>query len=128
MAISVSPPPGPAELLLGATAWCAGRPCTTRHESPLSTERFQIERCPPVPCGPDTWTSPVGPILMSGSPYRWMGSTIRGTPKVIPPPLDAPLDAPLAAGIASATQPSVAPSAIHLRARTADLPARPIHP
>ena len=79
MAISVSPPPGPRLDLLRSRHTCGasvqagmivenGTAFTTRHESPLSLEMFQIERCTPVPCGPDTCTSPLGPTLMSGSP------------------------------------------------------------
>src|SRR5436305_14605636 len=60
-----------------------GTAFTTRHDSPLSFDTFQIDRCTPVPCGPDTSTSPLGDTLMSGSPYAWIGSTMRGTPHVI---------------------------------------------
>src|SRR3954454_16941997 len=86
--ISVSPPPGPFVSLYGASAGADpdGTSCTSRHESPLSTEMFQTDRWVPVPAGPETSTSPgrsvfAGPTLMSGSPYMWIGSTIRGTPK-----------------------------------------------
>src|SRR5690348_16950175 len=37
----------------------------------------------PVPCGPVAWTAPVlGFTSRFGSPYTWIGSTIRGTPKL----------------------------------------------
>src|SRR5690242_10896318 len=40
-------------------------------------------RCVPVPCGPVAWTAPErGFTSRLGSPYTWIGSTIRGTPKL----------------------------------------------
>src|SRR4051794_40522514 len=63
--------------------------CASRYESPPSTEMFQMERCTPVPCGPDECTVPFGLTIMFGSPYAWIGSTMRGTPNVGVGVLDA---------------------------------------
>ena len=73
--------PGGDELVLGdvmAGAW------TVWKVRPPSVDSFQMLLWVPVPHGPLSYHRvPSGPILMSGSPYAWVGSTTTALPNVI---------------------------------------------
>ncbi len=61
-------------------------------------------RCVPVPCGPVAWIAPVfGFTSRFGSPYTWIGSTMRGTPNDGPVAVAACVGAVRAAPAASAS-------------------------